>query len=145
MTALDAPLVQLCRTVPGAIGAVLCDYEGETVASALGAAPAPALAERRAREHVPRALALSMPVAEFLVRLAGAEPCALLNLLEGPVRKYGGGLLRAVRLRYAEVDLLVQRLPEEFYVVLVVRRPAETASAQRKLDLAARSLAEALT
>lgn len=144
MTALQAPLVALCRGVPDAIGAVLCDYEGETVASALGPAPAPAAAAARAREHVPRALALSMPVAEFLVRLAGAEPCALLNLFDGSIRKHGGGFLRAMHFRYSEVELLVRRLPEEFYVVLVVRRPSESGSARRKLEDAARTLTQAL-
>ena len=144
MTTLHDSLVALCRGVPSAIGAVLCDYEGETVAAALGPAPAPAAAEQRAREHVPRALDLSMPVAEFLVRLAAAEPCALLNLFDGFIQKHGGGLLRALHFRYAEIELLVRRLPEDFYVVLVVRRAAETASARRKLDHAAQTLAQAL-
>lgn len=144
VTALHESLVALCRGVPSAIGAVLCDPEGETVVSALGSAPAPAAAEQRAREHVPRALELSMPVAEFLVRLAGAEPCALLNLFDGFIRKHRGGLVRALHFRYAEIELLVRRLPEDFYVVLVVRRAAESASARRQLDAAARTLAQAL-
>ena len=144
MTALRDPLVALCRGVRGAIGAVLCDFEGETVASALGLASAPKAAEQRAREHVPRAMDLSMPVAEFLVRLAGAEPCALLNLFDGSMKKHGGGVLRGLHFRYAEVDLLVRRLPEEFYVVLVVRRPAESGSARQKLEHAAEALARAL-
>lgn len=83
---LEALLEALCDRLPSAIGAVLCDFEGESVVAALGAAPVPPDAEARAREHVPRALALTMPVKEFLIRLAGAEPCALLGCSVRPRR-----------------------------------------------------------
>jgi hypothetical protein len=128
---LEAILHALCAAVPAAIGAVLCDFEGETVVAALGTAAPPAAALARAQDHVPRAIALHMPLPAFLMRLAGAEPCALLRLFsEAAAHGHAGGLA-GFTVRYAEVELLVERLPEDFYLVLAVRRPAVSALAQR--------------
>ena len=139
---LSQPLVALCGAVPKAIGAVLCDFEGETVVSALGRAPPPPEAAARAKDHVPKALALTMPVGEFLVRLGGAEPCALLPLFGDRGRARGAGELRTLVLRYAAIELLIQRLPNDFYLVLVLARPAVRALAERHLLAAAAQLAE---
>lgn len=139
---LAGPLVDLCQAVPSAIGAVLCDFEGETVVSALGPAAPPKEAELRAKEHVPRALALTMPVGEFLVRLVGAEPCALLRLFGDGGRVRGAGELAALEVQYEEVELLIRRLPNDFYLVLVLRRPAVRGTARWHLGRIATALAE---
>jgi hypothetical protein len=131
----------LCARTPAAIGAVLCDFEGETVVSALGSERAPPEAEARARDHVPSALSLTMPVSEFLVRLAAAEPCALLRLFGDISRGKGAGELAILELRYAEVEMLIQRLPNDFYLVLLLRRPAVTALARQRVTEAGALLA----
>ena len=128
---LEQILEALCADVPEAIGAVLCDYEGETVVVALGAAEPPAEALVLARDHIPRNLALQMPLKAFLMRLAGAEPCALMRLFAAQCEGAGAGPLVAFSIRYREVDLLVERLPEDFYLVLAVRRPAVVGLARR--------------
>lgn len=138
---LEDPLEALCAAVPEAIGAVLCDYEGETVVNALGSAAPPAEAEARASDHVPKNLPLTMPVAEFLVRLAGAEPCALLRQFVVGNRAGAGGQLRSFSTVYEQVEMLVHCLPEDFYVVLVVRRPAIEGRARFHLAQAAEILA----
>lgn len=139
---LEALLEALCDRLPSAIGAVLCDFEGESVVAALGAAPVPPDAEARAREHVPRALALTMPVKEFLIRLAGAEPCALLRLFGAPAALHGGGAIEWLELRYEAIDMLVRRLPSDFYLVVVLRRPAVIAEAKRAMAAISPALAE---
>ena len=133
MTELDCIVGDLCRSVPHSIGAVLCDFDGETVVSALGSAPIPAAAEVRAREQMPRSLASSIAPRELLMRIGGAEPCALLRLFgeAGPSR--GAGDLMDLEMRYDEVEMLVRRLPNEYYLVLVLRRPAITARARREV------------
>lgn len=121
---LDAVLEKLVGEVPEAIGAIICDYEGETVVTALGPAAPPEEAERRAMEHVPRAMALTMPVSEFLMRLAGAEPCGLLRTFDRQAKKRGGGRIKSLFMRYEAVEVMVDQLPNDYYLVLVLRRPA---------------------
>jgi hypothetical protein len=142
MVELEAIVSDLCARLPCAIGAVLCDFEGEAVCCALGSADAPAEAEKRAREHVPRTLELTMPVAEFLIRLAGAEPCGLLRMFEASSEKHGTGHLCSLEMRYGEVEMLVKKLPNDFYLVLVLRRPAISAEARRLVVEAGARLAE---
>jgi len=138
---LERILEALCAKVPEAIGAVLCDFEGETVVTALGRAEPPVEAAARAAEHVPKNLALTMPVAQFLVRLAGAEPCAPLRLFSETCLRHRVGELGALEAQYATVELLVERLPEDFYVVVVLRRPALPGRARYHLRRAAVALA----
>lgn len=130
----------LAAQVPGSIGAVLCDFEGETVVLARGDANAPDEAEDMARDHLPKAMALTMPVQEFLLRLGGAEPCGLLRMFGELGAKGGAGQLTHLELRYETVDLLVDRLPNDFYLVLVLRRPAVSGVARHAARIAARLL-----
>lgn len=138
---LEGPLRALCAAVPEAIGAVLCDFEGETVVTVLGGAEPPVEAQARAQEHVPKTLALTMPVAEFLMRLAAAEPCAPLRAFDARTRALGFGGVASLGARYAEVEVLTECLPEDFYVVLVVRRPSLSMRARHHLRRAAVALA----
>ena len=139
---LERVIQNLTDRVPRAIGAVLCDYEGETVLTALGSTPAPEGARRRALEHVPKALKLSMEVGEFLVRLAGAESCGLLRHFDEGGRRFGAGALFSVEMRYSDIELLVHMLPNDYYLVLLLRRPAAIAEARRHVEVASQRLAE---
>jgi predicted regulator of Ras-like GTPase activity (Roadblock/LC7/MglB family) len=139
---LQAIVQNLCAQVPRAIGAVVCDWEGEAIACAIGRGDAPKGAEARAREHVPRAITLTMPVSEFLVRLAAAEPAGLLRTFEESGARFGTGGLTSMQVSYAEISVLIDRLPNDFYLMLLLRRPAITAAAKRHMDEARRLLAE---
>jgi hypothetical protein len=139
---LAAIIRELLDHLPRAIGAVVCDWEGEAIACALGAADVPAGAKELARDHVPRALELTMPVSEFLIRLGAAEPAALLRMFEESGKKRGTGELSWLEARYEAVEMLVCRLPNEFYLVVVLRRPAVAAEARRHMVRASAMLVE---
>lgn len=138
---MEATLQALCARTPEAIGAVVCDDEGETVVSALGRARPPAEADARAREHVPRSMTLHMPVGEFLVRLVGAELCALLRAIDGAGRSKTAGALRGLHLAYRGVELVCRSLPDDYYLLVVLSSPRTLAPIQRRIDAAARVLA----
>jgi hypothetical protein len=138
---MQAVLDAFCAETPEAIGAVVCDDEGETVVSALGAAVVPRDADVRAREHVPRSMTLHMPVGEFLVRLVGAEVCAVLRALDRTSRWGAAGPVRVVHLAYREVELLSRTLPEDYYLVVVLRHPRVVGAVRRRVEAAARVLA----
>lgn len=138
---LDAVVRQLCDRLPEAIGAVLCDFDGEAVVSAVGHAPAPQGAEVLARARIPRALASEVSLTDFLMRVSGAEPSAFLRAFDEQTRTRGLGPLEAVDLRFDEVDVLVRRLPEDYYVMLALRRPSRPSAARQEIEEARRSLA----
>jgi hypothetical protein len=142
---LQVVVEDLCRAIPSALGAIVCDYEGESVVHALGQAPLSPSAERNARSLIPRALQPTMSIEEFFLKLAGAEPCALLRMLEEPSRGHGFGGLVSLEMRYQGMDLLVRRLPDEYYVVLLLRPPALVSSAHDKLERASQVLARMIS
>ena len=114
----------MCDKVPEVIGAVLCDQQGESIVSAMGQSDVPDAARALAKEHVPTRMGLNMPVSEFLVRLAGAEPCALIRQLQMAQNESDAGTLDAYVARYAAVDVVVEQLPEDLYLFVALRRPA---------------------
>ncbi|MEL7370821.1 MAG: hypothetical protein AAFN74_18010 [Myxococcota bacterium] len=130
----------ICDRVPEVIGAVLCDQQGETIVSAMGRSEVPPEANERAKEHVPHTMDLDMPVNEFLVRLAGAEPCGLVRQIQAAQNERAAGTLDAYVARYAEVDLIVEQLPEDLYLFVALRRPASIGAARRFTRIAAREL-----
>jgi hypothetical protein len=136
--ALDA----LLEEVPEAIGAVVCDFEGEAVVSSMGAAPLPREAEERVMEHVPKRIALDVPIGHFLMRLGGAEPCALLRTIDHLGCQRGAGSFRSLHLAYERVEILVDPLPSDYYLVLVLRRPALASHARFHLQRATHRIAE---
>lgn len=137
-------LGQLTRTVPEALGAIVCDFEGETVVSVVGGAPLPRDAEARAMEHVPKRIPLEMPIGEFLIRLAGAEPCSILRHIDQQGRSLGAGGIRSLHARYESVEVLVDPLPSDYYLVLVLKRPALAAHARFELRKASLALQHCL-
>lgn len=130
---LDAILTALCAHVPEAIGAVLADADGESIATVRGAAPLPTGAAVEARRHLPRALVTSVDLDVFALRLGGAEPSPILRHLDRHARAY--------EVRYRDVDALVHVVGEELYVVLFLRRPAVRTRARVLLSRAATALA----
>ncbi|MBK8013317.1 MAG: hypothetical protein IPK13_18425 [Deltaproteobacteria bacterium] len=133
---LEEILQALCGRVPEAIAAVLCDFEGELVVSARGEAQLPEGAEESLFDHVPRARRLTIPEPEYLLRLAAAEPCAILRMFHESGARIGLGALREIEVRYASVDMLVRQLSHEYYVVLFLRRPSLMALARHGLRAA---------
>lgn len=131
----------LCASLPEAIGAIVCDFEGEAVVWAVGAATPPEGAERNALSRIPRALQPTMPWVEFLLRISGAEPCALLRLFGERSAARGVGGIVDLDLRFEAIDLLVRALPEDYYVMLALRRPALAGLARDSLDRARKHLA----
>jgi hypothetical protein len=141
---LDAVVAALAA-IPRAIGAIVCDYEGEAVVHALGRESLSPAVERGARSLMPREFETAMSVEEFMLKLIGAEPCALFRSFEDPSRGHGVGGMIALELRYQDLDLLVRRLPDEYYVCLLLRPPALIATAQRRLAEATRALARMIS
>lgn len=138
---LDAAIKDLVTGVPGALGAIVCDFEGESVVLARGSAPLPPDAELHARSYIPSTMTVDVDAGEFLLKLLGAEPCALLRLFEEHSRSFGIGGVDGFEMRFREVDVIVRRLPEDYYVVFALRRPAVEARARAKLEVAKRALA----
>jgi hypothetical protein len=66
---------------------------------------------------------LEMPVGEFLVRLVGAECCGLVRMVDRVLHEQLDGPLSGLHLRYRDLDLLLQPLPEDFYLLVLLRRP----------------------
>jgi hypothetical protein len=141
---LEETLRRLLQRVPEAIGAIVCDFEGETVMALLSDTPIPSEAEARAWEHVPKQIALEIPIGQFLMRLAGAEPCSVVRSLDEHGRRRGAGGFLSMHACYERVEILVDPLPSDYYVVLVLRRPALASHARFHLKHASRRLAEAL-
>ena len=142
MRELEAIVRDLCARVPRAIGAIVCDWEGEAIACALGRIGVGKEAEERAKEHVPRAISLTMPVPEFLVRLAAAEPAGLLRMFGQTGERFGTGGLTSMEVAYRDIAILIDRLPNDFYLMMLLRRPAVTSTAKHYMDEASRLLAE---
>lgn len=130
---LEAEVQSLCVHIPEAIGAILCDFEGERVVSALGSAPLPPIAAAQALDHVPRNLSLSVPPAEFLLRLCGAELCGLMERFQQISTDHQLGDPYGLELSYRGVRLCAAALPEGYFLLVVMRSPAQIVRARRIL------------
>ena len=140
MDNLTEILTHICETIPETIGVIMCDQEGEKVVGVAGKATLPTGAADRARSQLPANMQSEISSREFVLRIVGAEPCALLRLLDERGQASGAGRVDSFDLRYRELDLLVQRLPEEYYVVLALRRPNVIALAREALSSAAEAI-----
>lgn len=141
MSDLDDTLSRACMGVPGALGIILCDYEGEKVVLGLGGTkPSPDVREN-ASEHVPRDFVLTQDISGFLLQLAGAEVSGLLEDFSRIGQRHALGTVELLRLRYAQVELLVHSLPEGYFVVMALSRPGFSGPALGRLLKAAQSLA----
>ncbi len=139
----EAVLADLCDN-PDVIGAVLCDDEGEMVATSRGRAELPPGAAEQAARHMPNAFSVDVPTPDFLLRLGSAETCGPLRLMQRIAKRGAAGDVQTVDLRYAELDVLLHALPEDFYIVVFVRRPNLLAGLWARLAAAGRMLGERL-
>ncbi|MEM1025696.1 MAG: hypothetical protein AAGJ19_18610 [Myxococcota bacterium] len=135
----EALLASLCEN-PEVVGAVLCDDEGEMVATSRGPAELPVGAEEQAVRHMPSALSADVPAPEFLLRLGSAETCGPLRLMQRIAKRGAAGEVQIVAVRYRELDVLVHALPEDFYVVVFVRRPNLLAGLRARLEAVGQAL-----
>ncbi|MFO0724678.1 MAG: hypothetical protein U1E65_12925 [Myxococcota bacterium] len=136
---LEETLLTLVRAVPEALGAILCDFEGEAVVLAAGAAPLLDAQHEVALAHVPRALGPEVAMADLWLRLAGAVPGGVLHQVGEVHRPHGRVAL--VELGFEEAHVLIHGLPDDYYVLLALRRPALVARARQALSRAAQHLA----
>lgn len=139
----EAVLAGLCEN-SDVVGAVLCDDEGEMVATCRGPAELPPGAAEHANRHMPTTFSSDVPAPDFLLRLASAETCGPLRLMQRIAKAAAAGEVRTVDLRYAQLDVLLHALPEDFYLVVFVRRPNLLAGLRARLVSAGRSLGEQL-
>jgi predicted regulator of Ras-like GTPase activity (Roadblock/LC7/MglB family) len=112
-------LTALVGRVPGARGAVFCDFEGESV------------------ELVIRDSALS----EYEMKVFGAQVAAVWLSVQTGAREHGAGGLLELRARCDAGSLLCRALPEGYYVVLLLGRGAPLAPAAFALRSAAMEIA----
>jgi hypothetical protein len=112
-------LTALVGRVPGARGAVFCDFEGESVEMAI---------------HEP---ALS----SYEMKVFGAQVAAVWLALRSSARERGAGDLLELQLRCAGGTLLCRALPQGYYAVLLLERGAPLAPAAFALRAAAAELA----
>lgn len=135
----EALLAPLCEN-NGVLGVVLCDDEGEMVATRRGPAELPTGAAEHAVKHMPSALSADIAAPDFLLRLGSAETCGPLRLMQRIAKRGAAGEVRTVDLRYGELDVLLRALPEDFYVVVFVRRPSLLAGLRARLEVAGQGL-----
>jgi hypothetical protein len=140
MDSLTSILKDICTAIPETIGVIMCDQEGEKVVGVGGTATLPQGATDRARSQLPASMQSEISSRDFVLRIVGAEPCALLRLLDERGQTSGAGRVDGFDLRYSELDLLVQRLPDDYYVVLALRRPSVIAVARDALNRAAQTI-----
>ncbi len=123
MTSPQALLDELVLQVP-MIGAVVGDFEGETVVAALGEQQLSASVLASANSHIPQQMSLSMSPAMFLLRLAGAESSALLHQLREIHASQDGGAVRNVEWNYCQLRYVFALMPEDYWILVV--QPSST-------------------
>jgi hypothetical protein len=119
-------LGELVAAVPGARGAIFCDYEGESVDLHV-AEPQPAGCG-----------ALSL----YDLKVCGAQLTAAWLLLQERSKDHGAGLLDALRLRTDQGTLLCAAVKGSYYLTLLLAPATPVARAALVLEKAARRFAE---
>jgi predicted regulator of Ras-like GTPase activity (Roadblock/LC7/MglB family) len=104
--------------VPGALGAVFADWEGEAVDQVA---------------HV--------SVSTMEIKLAGAHWGVVLALATDHLRQAGAGAIEEMWIEGERALVLVRRVTERYFVVLAARRGAHLGHARRELEDGARTLA----
>jgi len=146
---MQKALEQLCELVPEALGAAVCDADGESLALAIGAADFPECGWELIRTAMPRQFAeehRSLDESkQFVLRQWAAEPSRSSGILNRAHLTAGASEPSQFSLRFDEFELLVHVMVEQMYVVLVVRRPCVTPIAARYLAMAGARLGAMLT
>ncbi len=109
-------LTNLLADVPGALGAIFLDDEGEAI-------------EWVTRHGEP-----------YEIKVEGAFHSIFKRRLAGPVQAMGGGAMVAYEIQGRRLAALTRVLPGGYYVVLVVERGVPLARARYRLERVARIL-----
>ena len=110
-----AILQNIVDRVPGAIGAIFADWEGEAVGQFA---------------HVPA----------LEIQLAGAHWGIIKQLASDHLRTLGAGDVEEMWIDCSGGMILLRRVTERYYVVLTTTQDAHLATARRELERGARSI-----
>ena len=125
---MEPILQELCDRFPQALGAAVCDSEGESLGSALGSAEFPQqsleLIESALPLHYDRASWTEQETKMFALRQWAAEPSRSAGLLRRAYEFAGESHgLDIFSIRSEALDLAVGVMEEHMYLVLVLVRP----------------------
>jgi predicted regulator of Ras-like GTPase activity (Roadblock/LC7/MglB family) len=115
MSSFGDILQRMVMRVPGALGAVFSDWEGEAVDQFAHVSPAE-------------------------IQLVGAHWGVVLNMAAERVQRAGGGAIDELWIEAEHGLVLVRRVNAQYYVVLAVGRESHLAIARRELESSVQSL-----
>jgi predicted regulator of Ras-like GTPase activity (Roadblock/LC7/MglB family) len=107
----------MVERVPGAVGAVFADWEGEPVDQFA---------------HIP----------PLDIQIVGAHWGVVFGTATSSVSRMGAGAVEELWVEGAHAFVFVRRVTEQYYVVLAARRTVHLATALRELQATARRLLE---
>ena len=124
----DTPFTPILRTmlteVPEAVGAIFADWEGEAVDQF----PDPRRAEDAATPVAQSA------IESFDLRLFGAHWGVILNHVNAAMRTFHYGDPQILMLHHDLLDILIQRVDSQYYLLLALRPGGPVARALRQLE-----------
>jgi hypothetical protein len=130
----ETPFTPVLRTmllaVPGAVGAIFADWEGEAV----DLFPDPRRAQDAQTPLAPSTLET------FDLRLFGAHWGIILNLVNAALRTFHYGDPQIMMLHHDRLDVLIQTVDAHYYVLLALRPGAPLASALQHLERSVQAL-----
>ena len=110
MSAFTEILQEMVERVPGAVGAIFADWEGESVGQ----------------------FAFDMPDIE--IQIIGAHWVVVWSAISAALGRCGMGNPTDLHIEAEHSQVLVRRVVEGYYVVLTLRRGTHLATALRELD-----------
>ena len=116
----------LVASVPGARGAIFCDYEGESVDLVVAAPQPPGCA----------------PLSVYDLKICGAQLTAVWTVLQERSKANGAGRLEALRLAAEHGTLLCHAAKEGYYVTLLLAPRAQASKAAVAVARLARRFVE---
>ena len=142
---MEPILQELCDRFPQALGAAVCDSDGESLASVLGSARFPQdsllLIESALPLHYDRASWTEENTKMFALRQWAAEPSRSTGVLHRAYEFAGESQgLDVFSIRSETLDLVVGVMEEHMYLVLVLLRPNLSGLVCRALDESKRRL-----
>lgn len=133
-------LLDTASQCPGTFGVLLCDYEGETVMSRFGDTEVSSVVLDAAASQLPGSLRTKVEAKEYLLRVVGAELCPLLAQFDRVTQNADEGPLIGFELVFEHIDLVVRRLPDDYYLAFVLGKGRGLGAARYWADRLAPSL-----